>query len=1066
MRVGIIFLSLIVSTLILFKIQPFLSLKGFSFEKGIESIEIKFKNYKLLINNIKFSRNNIFVGVISVKIPRLKENNYIEKVKSPNYELIKKSIFKFFKGLEFLPINLTVKDIYILQGNTTINLYNLHIFKGGFSLQYGEVFLPNGESFYLENVSLLGGPFYKTFTVGYKFKNLYGFTVSSLNPVSGKIDIHSINKFGKKGISINGIFWLKRNLQGKIYLKDPFGGNWTIELILKGFKGIFSITGRNALVNLYLKGTAEFFPALKIESLGYLLLPCGRKVLISVQGNETYLGFALLDYKDFTYISGNYILGENLDIIGEIKEGLFRVYGNIENLIVKAKSLRLTNLCGLSVENLSYEIRKERKIIKGFLSFSKLYYKTIVFSSQKLNFILEKYRKKLHLEGGISGNLNTNYGILKGNLSGKFLIKDKFLRFRIPKLEINNWKKSSKFKVKFISWDYWTVKNVNISSLWRNKKIKVILSGDSKGLFSYNSGKFFANIYISAFYRGNLLGLNFKGRGTSKSGEGIFSSNDFYLSWSYYRKKENLNILERGYYKLFAFSGKISLKRKKIKFTQTFELKPNQTGITVILTILGEASKNLHYLKGEILPFCVHLVGEKVACFTEGSFKKVGENFNFYLEGLKNFPIYCKVDFKIYGGKKYFLNSLLRIKKSLVNEVITPLGFYLDKPEVVSIPINLKGNLHSIPTDLFWTYTTKLRLFSTYFYKPLDIYLTFSLKKDTFSSFIGLSDALSGTIYGSAFAILNGRLASVDMNFTELPIKLWVPELLKGYLSVGIHLKAIRQEKKIFVNGTILSGGFLKIISYKFQSKKSSEKENPFSHIKLNLNLYSIEPLYVETPEGNFIVNYRGKFIDNLPKIFIEINYGKLNLLGKTFYIHGGEVNIIGKKTYLDIPMMYYTSDRTVYIRIYGPLPWNRLKLNIYSVPPAPKEELLASLVSGGGANLAGNMPLAKILLQSASLGLIKVINSVSSSMISGITIKFVPSFDPTTGFAVGIDIEKQFDDIAKIGYHWFPSPNPKSTYLWGSMRFLYNTYLRGIRYSDGSKSLLLRFAKEFGFPF
>ena len=273
------------------------------------------------------------------------------------------------------------------------------------------------------------------------------------------------------------------------------------------------------------------------------------------------------------------------------------------------------------------------------------------------------------------------------------------------------------------------------------------------------------------------------------------------------------------------------------------------------------------------------------------------------------------------------------------------------------------------------------------------------------------------------------------------------------------------------VKEKLLSGGYIKVLSYNFPKGGGNKGNSPPPKVKTDIDFLSSEPLYIETPNGWVVVTYRGSFKNGTLNAVVFINYGRVEVLGKTFYIRNGEIDIKGNCIEVDIPLVYYAPGRTVYIRIYGPLPVEHLKLDIYSVPPAPREELLAELLGGGGASaLAAGAgaasPLVELLLKGATAGVATVANRISSLLLSGVEVKFEPTFDPITGFTVGVDIQKHFDDIAAVGYHWLPTPNPKGTYLWGSMKFLYNTFIRGTRYADGSVSTSVRFAAEFGTPF
>jgi len=66
----------------------------------------------------------------------------------------------------------------------------------------------------------------------------------------------------------------------------------------------------------------------------------------------------------------------------------------------------------------------------------------------------------------------------------------------------------------------------------------------------------------------------------------------------------------------------------------------------------------------------------------------------------------------------------------------------------------------------------------------------------------------------------------------------------------------------------------------------------------------------------------------------------------------------------------------------------------------------------------------------------------------------------------MGVQVQKYLGDVAKVGYRWTFSPDPKATYWWASVRFVYGSFLRFVRYSDGSIATSLRFLQNFGSPY
>ena len=1069
MRLTIVFVTFVILISFLIKFQPFLEIKGFSAEGGLgfQLLKFHFGNFSLTVADAKYRWNKgLSIGVLSAEIPN-PPTSYVEPIEKPNYSLLKKSIEKFLKFLGYIPFPIKVKDIYLLFGKNSLNLYRLDILKGNISLKYGEFFPPNGDIFVFKNLSLTGSNFYAIFSGKYYWHNLRGDLVVSLDPQEGKIVFSSTDRWNKGKILLKGNLFLTRNPYGVLLVNYPLGKTKLL-FHLKDYFLKVSLKGNLSFIDYSTHGWIEFVPYPRYLFSGFLKNLCGRVIKYTLVGDGKKVGLAILDLKDGGYLTLDIPFKDSILALGELNGGPLRFYGKPSKWDLVIKKVNLLDFCGFSLKDFNTEVKGLKDTIKGVLSYSRLNYKWFTFYKQNLKFLFSNERGFFNLKGSLKGVISSYDGALWGYLSGKLGINGKTLAFNIPQIDAFRRFETAKFKLwlQSLSWNSVDFENIHVYTYVNKNFLNATLSGNAKGFLLYSGNRYLSKLKAWFFYKRNPYKLTFYGNGSLKKGEGKLSLEDLKLSWNYQRKSKTYSFSHKGRYKSFSFGGSVLFKPKRVEFQETLQIDPNPLGITGAITFMGEGDRNLSHIRGTILPFCLALTGEKIACFKLGTFEKKNRDISLSLESVKNFPIYASINLSLLKGKKLLLKTLFKFRNDFINSFITSYGFFLEKPKEIIIPFNFEGNISSLPKNLFWIYTTKLNLFSVYFYKPLKVYLTLQVNGGVFSSLIGLSDAFSKTIYGSASTLWKQNILKADIDFSELPLRVNIPNFLRGYLNAALNLQVKKKGKTFFVKGNILSGGFLKVLSYKFPSSNSGNNGSKSLPLNVNLVFFSSEPLYVETPDGKFTLNYRGRIVGKELKATVEIAYGKLKLLGKTFYIHGGEIDIRGTKVYLDIPMTYYAPERTIYLRIYGSLPWNNLKFEIYSTPPAPKEELLATLISGGAAGIASNMPLAKVLLQGATMGLVGVVNKLSSSLISGVSIKFEPSFDPTTGFAVGMDIEKKFGDFATIGYHWFPSSNPKTTYLWGAMRFLYNTYLRGVRYSDGSNSLLLRFAKEFGLPF
>ena len=1059
-------ISLFLLTFLGLKYQPYIGFDGFSAEGGIgfKRLEINIGNLSIFVGDFRYRGGALSVGVVSVDIPP-PPPRYAEVVEKPDYQSVGDILRETLGWLDRIPLPVRVGNIYVRAGELSVNLYRLRVSKGEISLRYGEVFLPNGKVFNLENLSLTGNRYYAILSGDYRFENLRGAVSLSADPSKGEVEVFSDGRFGKRAFSLEGELSLSETPRGELRLRFPpadFVGNFT----LGGFGLKLNLSGRVGNIETPLKGEFRLYPTPTGRLEGEVKNLCNRTLRYTLVFGPRRLSFALTDAQDLTYISTDFPFGDRLVAVGSLGNGTLRAVASPPRLSLTLENAALENFCGLTAEGVKLTVQTLKGEVNGYLSFKRLAYPPLSLGREEIALLSRGGETTLSFGGSLRGLLALKEGDIWGYLAGEVGVNGKPLKVSLPLVELlsADGKRRANLWLERLSWDNLEAEDVKVSATAGEGFAEISLRGSAEGRISYRGGDYKADLSLWFFQSGDPRRLALKAEGNPREGRGEFRLEELSLSYSYKRKGDNLSISQNGRWKFVTFKGELDY-GKRLRVRETLSLQPNPSGLTAVLTLIGEEDRRLNTFEGKVLPFCLLLTGEKVTCFQTGELKKEGKSLFLRLETYRGFPLYGMFKVQISEGKFADIESLVKVKSYLLNRYASAFGTYIAEPEEISIPFSYRGRLAELPEGLAWSYTLRLKLLSAYLYKPVSAYLTLAAFGGEFSGMVGLSDATSGTVYGTLSAVYSRGGLKFETDFSDLPLRVYLPETLRGYLNLGVRLKAERKGGETLLRGRVLSGGFLKVVSYKFPTSKGKE-EGGGSPLRADVEFLSSEPLLVETPDGQFTLNYRGRFRNGTLEALVSVDYGELRLLGKTFYLHGGEVSVNGDRVSIDLPMVYYAPGRTVYLRIFGSLPWENLKFEIYSTPPAPEEELLASLLAGGGSNTATDMPLAKVLLQGATMGLTGVLNRLSSSLISGVTVKFEPSFDPVTGFAVGVDIEKRFDDIAKIGYHWFPSPNPKSTYLWGSMKFFYNTYLRGVRYSDGSNSLLIRFAKEFGLPF
>ena len=1063
MRTAILFISILGTLFLLAVKQPFLKISLPRFENGIEipSVKLSLKGIDIAIYGLTVRGTRLKVGVVSVKLPPPPQP-YVLSLENPDYQSLRRWLNRFLKVLGNFPLEVGIKDLYIQSGDTSVNLYRVEVLRNLSSIGYGEIFLPNGEVFNFSALSLQRSGSYATLGGKFSFRPFKGTSVVSYDPFKGIISLEASVFGGGRKFSLWGEAKLLKTPKGLLNLSAPFGRLWG-NFTLKGYRLTFATGGRIKGLNLSSKGNLNLFPTLKGALEGELKHLCGRKFLFSLHIWDKTLAGAIADISDNLYLSAFIPVGGKWRAVGVLSNGTLFFNGNPAAFRLRAENLSLKNFCRLSLEGANISLQRRKGRLKGVLSLKKVSFPPVSVGGERVSILQRGDDLIASFGGSIRGLLAKHGRDLWGYLFGELSLNGKPFKFNISHFESlsRGGERFTSVGVEKLSWNSLELERLKLSSLYGKGFFNLTLRGSGSGYFYYSGGIYKTYLSLWVFEKGVPLKVEVGGIGSPRKGKGEVRIDNLGLTFSYQKRGKIWYFSHKGFWRFVSFSGNWRISTSFSNFEENIEVHNNPWGIVGVFTLLGKGDNHFRGVEVRLLPSCVAFLGTKVICFKEGVFEKRKNNILFSVESFKNFPLFVDFQSKLTDLRDLDLKLLLEVKTSLINRLLAKYGSYIVSPSEFRIPFSYRGKISSFLQSLNWYYTTRARVLSLYVYKPLEVFLTLSAFRGSLSALIGLSDAFSKEPFGSLSATFNGRSSEMELDLSNFPFRVFFKNTLRGYINLGIHGKVRREKGKLFVKGNLFSGGFVKVLSYKFPNKNGKRREKlPFKGV---ISFLSSEPLYVETPNGKFTLTYVGYFKNSTLHAKVFVNYGKLQLLGKHFYIQSGEIDINGQKVEVDIPLIYYAPGRTVYLHIYGSLPWENLKLDIYSIPPAPKGELLASLFSGGGELLTSNLPFVKVLLQNTFSG---IANAFSSSLLKGVVINFEPTFDPLVGFTVGVDIEKYFDDLAVIGYHWLPSANPKATYVWGSVRFFGNTFLRGVRYSNGATSFLLRFAEEFGLPF
>ena len=782
------------------------------------------------------------------------------------------------------------------------------------------------------------------------------------------------------------------------------------------------------------------------------------------------------------------------------------------------------DLCGIFLKGLEGDVNYQKGILKDSLTFEELDYGngTVRVGSTrvKLHYDVENFRGTLLLKGSLRGLVYARDGRINAPaIGGEILFKEKPLNFDLERLFLSlPVKNSTEEKIRFaglirgLSLDGNALRNVALRGVFDEKEKNLhlrfkrnwegTLSVDLKTPFPYR-----VNLAGKVYPRGGgEATFTLKGKGSLKRGSlgGKVSlhpaEREKPLSFAFNADYRNTPSYKSANFTLNTLTAGESLPSVNLRGWATLRGRNNpqlrgkistsavfgKFKLSPVAEIEGKPYQRRFHLR--VSPFGVIYDGLTLLKFKGMEIDYNQGRLNFGAETFKGYPLSVNLrgDFDTRTLTVENLKGTLGVKSDFIDVYTVPFYTALPPGRYITVYFSYKGPLKELPYGLNLNMNEVLPLWTAYTYKPVELFLNLFNDNGTYQLFVGMQDNSTGEVFGTAQAAFNvgNRTANLSWNLGDFPLRAFYDGVFHSYLKVGsdgsLSVKPRNGKGKgenprgynISLNTTVSVGGYVKIDSYKFPSSGNGEggTTNSTNTLSYNVSIDTPSGLYLQTPNGEFLVYLNGEISDNSTRRFdVSIAYGKLNLFGKTFYVSGGRVMVNGGQTYVDIPLTLYAPERTVYIRVYGYLPWQNLKLDIHSVPPAPEDQLLLYIISGGGSAAGGGvtqLPIAQeILAKAASLGVVNLLNRISSSLIGGVEIDFVPSVDPTQGLVMGVRIQKYIGDLAKVGYYWSFSNNPKATYMWGSLRLL-GGFFRVIRYSDGSKAAVFRFSGGLGNPY
>ena len=255
---------------------------------------------------------------------------------------------------------------------------------------------------------------------------------------------------------------------------------------------------------------------------------------------------------------------------------------------------------------------------------------------------------------------------------------------------------------------------------------------------------------------------------------------------------------------------------------------------------------------------------------------------------------------------------------------------------------------------------------------------------------------------------LNGDLNSYTQFF---PVKF--KNLFQGNINSEIKLKVNQKNNTVRGNltGKILVSGKLKLEKNLENITKEKGKTVPskglesFEFLSLDLSLESYIPLYLYGKWGKayaeFDLKVEGTGKNPLINGNINIIYGEIYFLKNRYSIDFANIKIINNEPYISARVSTSVADTFIFIDISGSA--YDPKINFFSNPPKPKNEILSILLLKDTPSALENMPVFKTVGKLLYAILPFKPTEETGLFNTGFEVNILPQYSPSTGISASI---------------------------------------------------------------
>ena len=381
----------------------------------------------------------------------------------------------------------------------------------------------------------------------------------------------------------------------------------------------------------------------------------------------------------------------------------------------------------------------------------------------------------------------------------------------------------------------------------------------------------------------------------------------------------------------------------------------------------------------------------------------------FSVENLKYNGIFSGILHNLkYDYKTKHLSFLTNgiINKTIIPEIIQVISLDGELNYNISFDDSIYNLFKSIEINID---SKNLKLYTPYIEGFVDFKKAYLNYRKKFV--IDLDGITKSTLYGENYVTLKGSANTRPLNFefkfdTEmLPVR--YNNLFVGNLNAKLEAKGT--DKESLLKGDIYVTGRSNI-KMSDLTQKEEKKKLPefFEKVKLNINLSSFSPIYIYGDWGKVYAEAKFKITGTLYKPvlngYINVLYGKIFILKNRYNVDFINVKILNNIPYVNARLSTSIVNTFIFVVANGPI--DDLRVDYYSIPPMPKDQILATLLLKETPTTLSELPLFSAIGKFVKLFLPSS-EEEGGLFNTGFQVSILPKYTPVQGIVASIYAQK-----------------------------------------------------------